>query len=301
MIPVNESLSGGGLIQKPGQLQFGPMLLGADTSAGWRSLAGWRDLPEASLGDSPRPQAHGDYPGSVFGGPVVVTFTFMLRGGRTNQFIHTDGQKLADLETIERWTQLTPAGQESWLAVNDGEGTWMRRARVIGRNIPQEVHFSHAPLECSIQFLCADPRRYWSGQELGMATLASGSGGLVYPLVYPLTYGTQSTGSMTAYNTGTADAPFTATFNGPLTNPRIVSSDGWELAFNITLAGGEQLVVNTAAGTALLNGTADRMIAIANDSDPVDACALSPGDSTLTLTAAAGSGTVQVLYRPTRM
>lgn len=292
MIPVDELDAGGGLVTTPGQLQFGPMLLGGGTSAGWRTLTGWRDLPDAELGDSPRPQAHGNYPGSVFGGPIAVTFQFLLRG--------TPAEKLADLETLERWTQLKPSGEELWLAVDDGDGVWMRRARVIGRSIPQEKHFTHAPLECALQFLCADPRRYSLDETTGQAVLASGSGGLAYPLVYPLVYGTQSAGALAVTNAGTADAPLTLTFLGPLTNPRVVCDD-WTLAFDITLAGGETLAVDTGTGTALLNGTADRLSAIATDSDPLDACLLPPGASTLTLTASAGSGQVQILFRDTRM
>lgn len=292
MIPVDELAAGGGLITTPGQVQFGPMLLGSGTSAGWRSLVGWRDLPEAQLSDSSRPQAHGDYPGSVFGGAIVVTFTFLLRG--------LPAEKLADQLTLERWTQLKPSGEEVWLAVNDGDGVWMRRARVIARSIPQDVHYSHAPLECSVQFLCADPRRYSYDETTGSAVLASGSGGLVYALDYPLVYGTQSTGALTVSNDGTSDAPIVATFVGPLTNPR-VTAPGWALAFDITLAGGETLVVDTASGSALLNGTADRLSAISASSDPVDACVLPPGASALTLTASAGSGQVQITFRDTRM
>lgn len=290
MIPTDEDGAGGGLVTTPGQLQFGPMLLGAGTSAGWRSLAGWRDLADVQVGDSPRPQAHGDYPGSVFAGPLVVTFTFQLRG--------TPGDKLADLATVERWTQ--PGRDEQWLAVADGDGTWMRRARVIGRSIPQDVHFRHAPLECSIQFLCADPRRYSLDTETGQAVITSGSGGLDYPLTYPLVYGTLSTGALTVTNTGTTPAPLVAEFVGPLTNPRVVC-EPWTLGFDIDLATGETLVVDTAAGTALLDGTADRLANITTLSDPVDACLLPPGSTTLTLTATTGSGLVQITYRHARM
>lgn len=290
MIPVDEADAGGGQVTVPGQLQFGPMLLGSGTAARWRTLVGWRDLPEAQTGDSPRPQAHGDYPGSVFGGALLVTFTFLLRG--------TPAEKQTDLATLERWTQLSAV--EQWLAVDDGDGVWMRRARVIARSIPQDKHFTHAPLECSVQFLCADPRRYAYDETTGQAVLASGSGGLVYPLVYPLTYGTQSTGALVVNNTGSTDAPLVAVFSGPLTDPQIVCGD-WTLAFDIDLAAGESLVVDTGAGTALLNGTADRIATITALSDPLDVCVFPPGSSTLTLTAVSGSGSVQITYRDTRM
>lgn len=291
MIPVDELDTEGGQITGAGQLQFGPMLLTGDGSAaGWRSLVGWRDLPGASVADSQRPQAHGSYPGSVFGESAVVTYTFLLRG--------SPADKLTDLATLEDWTALD--GVERWLAVDDGDGVWMRLARVIARAIPQDKHFRHAPLECSIQFLCADPRRYSMAEHSGAATLASGSGGLVYPLVYPLVYGTVSTGALVVTNNGSTPTPLVAEFVGPLTNPGIAHGD-WTLATNITLAGGDTLTVDTGSGTVLLNGTADRSTAITAASDPVDACVLPRGSSTLTLTASAGSGVVNITYRDARM
>lgn len=290
MIPVDELATTGEQVTDAGQVQFGPMLLTGDGSAaGWRSLVGWRDAPGSSVSDSPRPQAHGSYPGDVFGESIVATYSYLLRG--------TPDDKLTDLATIERWTAYD--GVERWLAVDDGDGVWMRKARVIARAVPQDKHFRHAPLECAIQFLCADPRRYSITEHTGSAALASGSGGLVYPLVYPLVYGTSSSGALLVNNGGSTDTPLVAEFVGPLTNPQIVCGD-WTLGFTITLGPGETLTVDTAAGTAELDG-ADRLATITTASDPVDACLFPPGVSTLALTAAAGSGVVNITYRDARM
>lgn len=290
MIPVDEAAPEGGLITGPGQLQFGPMLLGGGTSAGWSDLVGWRDLPDAALGDSERPQAHGVYPGTVFGGALAVTYMFLLRG--------TPEQKLADLAVIERYARMD--GVEHLLAVDDGSGVWVRRARVIGRNIPQGKHFTHAPVAGSIQFLCSDPRAYALDEQGGDAMLAGGSGGLAYALTYPLDYGSPATGALTLTNAGSESTPLVATFVGPLTNPGIVTDD-WSLGFTLTLATGETLTVDTAAGTAVLNGTADRLHTITATSDPVDVCLLAPGSTTLTLTAESGTGLVQIAFRDARM
>lgn len=289
-IPVDEVGGPGSLVTQPGQLQFGPMLLGGATTAGWVNLVGWRDHPQAQLGDSPRPQAHGSSPGTVFGDAAVVTYTYLLRG--------TPEAKMLALDTIELWTPMD--GVEQALVVDDGSGPWLRMGRVIGRSVPQEKHFRHGPVECSIQWVCADPRRYSLSSHSGSGSLSGGSGGLSYPLNYPLTYGVPASGSFTVANDGALPAPFVATFNGPLTNPLIVGPD-WSLGFTITLGAGESLVVDTAAGTALLNGNADRLYTITTTSDPVDVCLIPRGASTLTLAAEDGTGTVQVTYRDTRM
>jgi hypothetical protein len=280
----------GALVTGPGQLQYGALLLGGGTSAGWRDLFGWRDLPEAQAADSLRPQAHGAYPGAVYGESLAVTFTYLLRG--------TPAAKVAALDTIERHAPMD--GVDRPLVVDDGTGPWLRYARVIGRLVPQDFHFRHGPVECSMQFLCADPRRYGLAELSGTVNMPASSGGLEYALVYPLEYGTASSGSVTATNSGAVETPPVFTFHGPLTDP-VLSNHRWVLGFRINLVDGETLVVDTNAGTALLNGTADRLYTIRNDSDPLERCLLAPGRNDLSLTAQAGGGRVTVTYRPARM
>lgn len=280
----------GTLVTRPGQVQYGPMLMGGGTSARWRQLTGWRDLPDAQIADSPRPQAHGAYPGSVYGDALTVTYDFLLRGRYAD--------KVAALATIERYAPMD--GVERALVIDDGDGPWMRQARVIARSVPQDQDFRQGPVECSLQFLCADPRRYSLTERRVTSSLPSSSGGLVYPLTYPLDYGTSSSGAATAYNDGAVAAPLVVTFRGPLVNPVLVASD-WRLAFNITLAAGETLIADTAEGTALLNGTADRLYTIRNDSDPMERCVLRPGSTNLSLIADGGTGTAVVSYHDTRM
>lgn len=289
-LPVVVGGMEGGQVTGPGQLQYGDVLLGGGTPAGWRELVGWRDTPESSASDAPRPQTHGTYPGDVIGESLVVTFTFLLRG--------TPDAKVAALNALEKYAPMD--GVERCLAVDDGDGAWCRDARVIARNVPQGIHFRHGPVECSIQFLCADPRRYALAERTGTATPPVSSGGLVYPLVYPLDYGTSSSGGTTANNAGAVATPLVATFTGPLENPVLVT-DEWRMGFGITLADGETLTVDTAMGTALLNGTADRLYTITDTSDPLELCTLPPGFTNLSLIAASGSGRCVVTYRDARM
>ena len=119
-------------------------------------------------------------------------------------------------------------------------------------------------------------------------------------IAYPLDYGTSTSGALTVRNQGSLPTPFVGTFHGPLTDPVAVTV-GWSLGFDITLADGEALAVDTAAGTALLNGTADRLYLLRTDSDPLERCRLPTGRTDLSLTAAAGTGTLSVSFRDARM
>ena len=288
-IPVGAG--SGDMVARPGQVQFGAMLLGVGSRAGWRQLVGWRDTADVAVADSLRPQAHGAYAGSVYADAATVTFTFMLRG--------TPAAKLLALAAIEAHTPLD--GVERELVVDDGSGAEYRLGRVIARSIPQDRHFEHGPLECSIQWRCADPRRYALTEQSATVGLPTTTGGLAYPLTYPLDYGTSTAGQRTATNAGNADAPATLVFRGPLTNPELVNLDHWKLGFDLTLGDGETLTVNTSEGTALLAGTADRHYTITTASDPLERCLLAPGDNRLTLLADAGTGSVDVTWHDARL
>ena len=280
----------GGLVTEYGHVQYGRVLFGAGSAAGVRQLVGWRDLPGVDVADTPRPQAHGTYPGAVLAGSLTVTGVFLLRG--------TPDSKALALAAIEKATR--PDGVERWLIVNDGTGATYRMGRTVARSLPQEKHFNHAPVEVSVQWVCADPRRYDLTERTGVVSLPSAAGGIGYPVDYPLEYGTAASTALQAGNDGSMDAPLVATFTGPLTNPRLASTT-WAMAFDLALAAGEQLVVDTAEGTALLDGTADRLYAIRSTSSPLEVCTIPPGGTTLTLTAAGGTGTASVTHRDARL
>lgn len=292
-VPVADAADpGGALVTGYGHVQYGRVLFGAGSSAGVRQLIGWRDLPDADVADTPRPQAHGTYPGDVLGDSLTVTLVYQVTG--------TPEAKAQAVDAIEQHTPLD--GVERMLAVDDdGLGGWFRMARVVARQVPQDRGYRHGPVECSVQFVCADPRRYRMTERTATINLPSATvDGLDYPLVYPLEYGTASSTATMASNDGGAYAPLVVAFTGPLTNPQLSSPD-WRLGFDLTLATGEQLVVDTAEGTALLAGTADRMHTIRPTSDPLELCTIPPGGTTLTLTAASGTGTATVVHRDARL
>lgn len=289
-LPVDVGGAAGALVTGPGMLQYGELLLGSGTPAGWLELTGWRERPAVDLSDSPRPQAHGTYPGDVFAGSRVVTFKFMLRG--------TPADKLLALDALERYVPVDST--DRLLAVDDGSGPWFTLARTTALYVPQGKHFRHEPLECWVQFTCDDPRRYSLDAASGLVGAPVSNGGLIYPLTYPLDYGTSSSGSSTLTNEGSTTTPIVAVFSGPLATP-ILHTALWSMGFDLNLAAGETLVVDTKAGTVLLNGTADRLYAIRTDSDPLEQIGLPPGDTTVALVSDTGGGSVTITYHHARM
>lgn len=145
---------------------------------------------------------------------------------------------------------------------------------------------------CQFTFtlVAADPFKYGPTASYGPARLpaATGNPGRSYPRVYPVTYGAIGalpTGApITVPNAGDTASEAVYTMNGPVPGPAAVFSTGAFLAFTLTLAATDTLVIDTAAGTAQLNGV-NRLDALAAGSSfPL----IPPGGVDVRFTSTAG-------------
>lgn len=114
-------------------------------------------------------------------------------------------------------------------------------------------------LRWSMILVAPDPRRYadtLSSQSIGLPV--SGTGGLVFPLVFPLTFGTGLSGGNMALTSGGTIATWpTWSVLGPVTGPVITNVDtGEKLEFDttFTVPAGQTMVIDTDAKTVLLQG-----------------------------------------------
>ncbi|MFJ3839478.1 phage distal tail protein [Streptomyces sp. NPDC090054] len=109
----------------------------------------------------------------------------------------------------------------------------------------------------------ADPRRYSTVLQSQSTALPSTSGGLVLPIVLPLTIGTTvSGGGFTLSNEGSIATRPTFTITGPVASPIIACTqpDGTviRLAYADTLGDGDVLTIDCDAHTAMLPGPVSR-------------------------------------------
>lgn len=130
------------------------------------------------------------------------------------------------------------------------------------------------------------PARQWVGPSRLWVPAPDG-----YGLDWPLVFGAAGySGGLAARNDGTADTHPVITFRGPVTRPALTNIDtGHVLEYDLPLAAGDTLTVDTAAGTVLLNGSASRIYTATGRSAPERTFALPPGPSDMTFRAAPGS------------
>lgn len=108
-----------------------------------------------------------------------------------------------------------------------------------------------------------DPRRYSTVLQSQTTGLPSVTGGLVLPIVLPITFSTTSTGgAFTLTNEGTIATRPTFTVTGPAANFVIsCTQPGGEitqLTYSDSIGVGDTLVIDTDAHTVMLNGTVSR-------------------------------------------
>ncbi|MEV4438977.1 phage tail protein [Streptomyces sp. NPDC049577] len=292
----------GSLITLDGQIQWAGLLLGPGTPYEIASsgLTGWADLPALDSGDVLRPDQHGAWPGTQWAQQRTVSATVWLLPDSAGQADAVIGAFLAGTGVQQG---------EQWLAVRLHGRTLACRARVSQRVVPTDrAYATQGAAKVTLQWVCADPRRYAVDERVAQTGLPSPEPGLDWApgLDWPLDWGPAgSTGNMTVVNEGDAPTAPVVEFRGPVTLPSLTRlEDGRRLQYDITLADSDVLTVDTSAGTVLLNGTASRLYTARPDSLPEYLFQLPPGPTSLAFRAAPGPAdpraSVSVTWRDAR-
>lgn len=181
---------------------------------------------------------------------------------------------------MEQLEQALPArGRRVTFTVNEATPKQVSGRR-SGRLMMSKL--TDATAQFSLSLLTPDPRKYAATLSSVGATLGAAGGGVALPMALPLVLPAHDVGDeyVTATNTGTYETPLLIRIAGPGTQLGIANlTTGQSLVYPYELANGDALVVDVAAGTALLNGSAYR--APAPGSTVTGRFMLPPGTSNL--------------------
>jgi hypothetical protein len=270
---------------RDGELLFEGFTFGDDVSTFTTEVTGWDDLPPVDSGNSPSPMRMGSLPGRKFARERVVTWSGRLAADRamfpTVLAALRAATTVVDTETEQRLTVRT-VGEE--LVVS---------GHVTARSIPDNRLMGVACVaDVSVQWTCADPRRYTSAWSTSNVPFPAGTGdGLEYPLEYPLDYGSDPVpGSVTVLLAGDVSSKALYTITGPVDTPAVYNdTTGRFMEFGIVLTAADVLVVDTQTGEVLLNGTADRLYTKTVGSSPLADMELAVGENRLRASGASWS------------
>lgn len=128
------------------------------------------------------------------------------------------------------------------------------------------------------------------------------SGGITYPVTYPVQYGSGSGGLGTVENLGTAPAAPTIVINGPAINPVVTNqTTGEQFGLTLTLVAGDVITVDCGART-VVQGTSSGATSTTNrmgvKTSNSTFFSIQPGEVSLGFTADSyDTGTAEVSFR----
>lgn len=268
----------GSLITTDTQIEWNGLLMGKGSWFGYKSLEGWEDLPGMDSANSPRPRSHGAVPGAMYANEKAVTFESQVWPGKAGfPVLRREWLKRMTIEQVERPLIIRQHGE-----------TLVAWGRVTARSAPIDRKFFQGFPIFTVQWTLSDPRRYSMQQFSQMTATPSSEGGLDWAggLAWDtgLDWGTSSGGQMLVDNEGNTPAPLKVLFYGPLTAPYALATEEWRMAFDLPLAAGEVLEVDTLQGSVTLNGV-NRYHALTSNSDAIEDCTAPEGRTVLYFTS----------------
>ncbi|WP_326642849.1 hypothetical protein OG884_05715 [Streptosporangium sp. NBC_01755] len=263
----------GDQITQPGQVEWAlTTLWGAGTDIGVLvPVDGWRSLPGIDNLNVSRPAQHGAWDGRKLAQQRLVTIRLQPNSA-------TDPTLIDDLLTqIDAVTGLPEDETPLPLVIRGHGDPQLAYGQVIDRAVSMDGDYNAGLPTVSVLIACADPRRY-----------ALARTGVDVPV-----------GVVTALaNAGNISTHPVIRLDGPATNPTLANSaTGRTLAFSLTLADGERLLIETADGNATVGGVSV-MSTLTGASAPVSDFVLARGSNPITYTTGSGGGRGAVfLYR----
>jgi hypothetical protein len=216
-------------------------------------LDGWWDGWVGAAGSVQRQSAHGAWPSPVWAGGRVVQVDGWLKAGRW------DAATLA----WERLMAAVPLSRLTTVTVFTGEGgvpEQQAAMRQAGR--PTADRFK-GRITFTLSLEAPDPRRYSVVEFASSTGLPVTTGGLSLPISLPISIGaTVTSGRVIVVNDGNEAAPVLLEVTGPCPAGASITNltTGQRLAVPEAVPAGQVLVLDSAAKTARIGGTAARTV-----------------------------------------
>lgn len=213
---------------------------------GWRATAAVTPLDRKQFG-------HGAFPGDTYLTERVLAFT-----GSAAAPDAATAQAAAQALASAVYSSLTGDMQYTHLDESPPKAVFVRAG-----SAQPKIKFNDPRLfDFQFTLVAPSPFKLGSAVTYGPIRLPSSSGGgpgRTYPRKYPVVYGAPGASppqvGMVIPNPGDADADAVYVITGPVPTPQIHLGNGQYIAFGLTLAATDVLTINTATGTATVNGT----------------------------------------------
>ena len=232
------------------------LIFGAGTDIQIVKEEGLRSIPPVRSADVNKPRMDGSFAGFNFLGERIAVLTLAVTVTKNAPFedvvasIANTFQPTFDPNALTTLKFLYPG----WETPRQVSG------RVTNAGFPTDLNYSFHRIDAlPIEITCPDPIIYDSVENIVSQTLPRVVSGGTFPVTFPMSFGPTSGGALLCNNKGNYKTMPKFTIKGPVTNPTVtLQSTGEYFTLNTTLSASDQIVIDMAAGTIVLNGTTTR-------------------------------------------
>lgn len=247
----------GELIYQDWQYEYKGLLLGADTPFELQQFIGLTSIAPVRSGTVPRFGRHGGVPGRHYLDTKQLMATWDIFDPTCGANFRTYRDQLQQaFHPIEDPADRTPF---VWKLPNRDK--LRMYLRPIELNTPMDQAFSQYFGAANVRFEAADPFVYSNDEFSATLEMAYSTGGLEFPLEFPLAFGEGSVvPTNTAYNGGIAPAYFRAEVYGYAEDPAIEHVEtGKVLHFpELVVPAGKTLIIDSRTRQVTIDGASRR-------------------------------------------
>lgn len=232
-------------------LSLGPVVMHGRQFTGpgfvFSKLTDWISLPDSKAPSIPIPQRHGNFDGGEdWSAAAIISVEGYIRGLTRAQAIQMQSElkRVRSLASLSTMRLDDPA---------DAAGPTSRQVSVKRVKVSDIRNHRHVPFTIDVE--SPDPFRYGETVQSGPVGLPSLSGGLVFPLVFPLDFAvTGELGRIITPNAGEQPTASIFRVTGGLSGGFTLQSieDGKIIRFEFPIGVDESVTIDTATGLAYL-------------------------------------------------
>lgn len=248
-------MAAGDLVVVDYQYEYNGLVIGAETPFDLLKVDNLIGYPTARSGTVELFGRHGGSAGRIFANVRKPSFDGRVVGVDNADFASVRSQFMEAFAIITE-----PEGELPLVFQHPGAGKLRLYCRPIDVNMPIDRKFALKYPTFQARFEASDPLVYSNDEHQVLMTLPIASGGLTFPLSFPLVFGSGVSGTTSVTNAGDVGAPWRAILSGPAQNPIILNdTTGQTLELNgVSVNAGETLVYDSATSSISLNNVASR-------------------------------------------
>lgn len=231
--------------------QFNGFTFGATTDIQVAEITGLRAMPSIRSGDVAKPRQNGAQGGLDYYDERIVTYTLAVFAPQNAPFDDTLAQIGSAFALINDPANVLPLSVMLSGAWPEPKILYCRPSKGA---TPIDPTYGQQYAKIVLELTAPDPLVYSTTVHSASSKSRYAGAGMAFPTAFPVVFGAAQGSVFGGTNAGNETTAPVITIKGPCTNPSISLVGGGTMSVNLTLAAGDDLVIDMGLRSITLNG-----------------------------------------------